>query len=44
MTHFIWCQKKEWHTDTYDLGDPAVRQKLIQMGFVARIPEKSDGQ
>lgn len=34
------CLKKEMKKDVYDLNDPAVRQKLIDMGFVARVKEK----
>lgn len=31
-----WAMRKEF----YDLTDPLTRQKLILMGFVARVPEK----
>ncbi len=31
------CRKTEIHTDTYDLTDLKVRQKLIDVGFVAIV-------
>ena len=34
------CTKHEMHTDYYDLGDLAVKQRLIDMGFVAKVRDK----
>lgn len=34
------CTKWEWRTDVYDLRDDAVRLKLRNMGFIARVREK----
>lgn len=34
------CQKIEMRTELYDLSDAAVREKLINMGFVARVRDK----
>ena len=34
------CVGHKPQTDTYDLTDPAVRAKLIDMGFVAKVREK----
>src|SRR6478609_9363826 len=34
-----FCTKWEMKTETYDLRDEAVRKKLIDMGFVARVRE-----
>lgn len=34
------CVKKEMKKDVYDLTDPTIRQKLIDMGFVAKVREK----
>lgn len=34
------CTERAMHTDYYDLTDKAVRMKLIDMGFVARIGVK----
>ena len=31
---------KKWHTDYYDLKDPAVRDKLKAMGFVLKVRKK----
>jgi hypothetical protein len=33
------CRKWETKIEYYDLTDPAVRQKLIDMGFVAKVRE-----
>lgn len=37
----IICVKYEWRRDTYDLTDPAVRKKLIDIGFVLKTRERS---
>ncbi len=34
------CTSKIFRKDFYDLNDPLVRQKLIDMGFVARVREQ----
>lgn len=34
------CRKEEVHTEYYDLTNPAVKQKLKDMGFKAVIPGK----
>ena len=34
------CTKKEMKLELFDLRIPEIRQKLIQMGFVARVKEK----
>jgi hypothetical protein len=34
------CTKKEMKLELFDLRTPEIRQKLIQMGFVARVKEK----
>lgn len=34
------CRESKWVKDTYDLTDPAMRQRLIDMGFVAKVREK----
>lgn len=31
------CVKKKMVRDTYDFNDPAVRRKLIDMGFILRV-------
>jgi hypothetical protein len=38
--HFIWCTKKEMQKEYYDLTKKDVREKLINMGFVAKVREK----
>lgn len=40
VSKFIWCTKWEWRKDKYDLNDKAVREKLINMGFVARVRDQ----
>lgn len=35
------CTKHEMTKDTYDLTDPAVRLQIVNMGFVARVKDKS---
>ena len=35
-----FCRKWEVRVDYYDLTDVAVRDKLINMGFVGRVREK----
>lgn len=35
-----WCKRTEMRTEYYDLTDPAVRQKLVDMGFVAMVEPK----
>lgn len=37
---FLSSKCKEWHTDKYDLTDGSTRQKLIDMGFVAKVRRK----
>lgn len=34
------CTKKEMKKEVFDLRDAAVREKLIDMGFVGRVREK----
>jgi hypothetical protein len=34
------CVKKQMKKETFDLRDPLVRQRLIDMGFVARVRER----
>lgn len=34
------CTKRELVKDKYDLNDKAMRDKLIAMGFVARVREQ----
>lgn len=34
------CTKKEMKVEYYDLADPQMKQKLIDMGFVAKVKEK----
>lgn len=34
------CRKWEMKKDFYDLTDPLIREKLINMGFVARVRDK----
>ena len=39
--HFLGiCTKHEMKKEIYDLRDPEMRKKLIDMGFVARVKEK----
>lgn len=40
VKHAVICWKKEWRLDKYDLTDSVMREKLINMGFVARVREK----
>lgn len=34
------CTKHQMTKETYDLTDPEIRKKLINMGFIARVREK----
>lgn len=34
------CRKVEMRIETFDLRDPVVRDKLINMGFVAKVRDK----
>lgn len=34
---FIKKKCKEWKIDKYDLTDPAIRRKLIDIGFTLRV-------
>jgi hypothetical protein len=40
IKHKVICWKKGMKKDVYDLNDPLIREKLINMGFVARVREK----
>lgn len=35
------CTKNEQRVEKYDLTDPTTRQRLIDMGFVAKVRERS---
>lgn len=37
---FGGCKETKWQKDVYDLTDPVMRQRLIDMGFVAKVREK----
>lgn len=37
---FGGCKEAHWERDFFDLTDPVTRQKLINMGFVAKVRDK----
>lgn len=36
---FVFCTKKEWRTDYYDLDKPEIRKELKDKGFKLRVME-----
>jgi hypothetical protein len=40
VAHFIWCTEYKMKKDFYDLKDPSVNNKLIDIGFVLVVKER----